>query len=423
MVSQRLAPLETSLFRLEDAGHPVGLVAATVCEGPAPDLERVRARVTKLLPSVPRFRAVSQSVPFAFERPVWADAPGFAVSEHVHEMKLDMPADGDPLATVTDRLAKERFDPSRPHWSIELVPELPDGRWMLAAHMHVALIDGLRSTDLYSCVLAPRVTPPAEPSFERAPNAPRLLFEAVRDLATSPYEQVRLLRSALRRFRPEPPPPSPVETHRGRTVLSLADLKAVRDAHGGSVNDVLAALVASAVGEVDGRTEVHVTVPFAVRSLSEPGQYDNQVEAAELQLPTTGANPVEHYRSVARHLDRVARVNLAVGGRLLGRVATPSMFALLALGSRGTILSSADVVLVNAPGPPKTGVVFSGRSVEAHALVPHPPSVRWCVTSISHAGSLSIGVSGPDTDAVSNFVAGFERAFERLALSAEPSPR
>ena len=40
-----------------------------------------------------------------------------------------------------------------------------------------------------------------------------------------------------------------------------------------------------------------------MRSLSEPGQYDNQVEAAELQLPTSGANPVEHYRSVARHLD------------------------------------------------------------------------------------------------------------------------
>jgi len=275
---------------------------------------------------------------------------------------------------------------------------------------------------LYSCVLAPRVTPPAAAAFERAPNAPQLLLEAVRDLATSPYEQVRFLRSVLRRFRPEPPPPAPVETHRGRAVLSLADLKAVRDAHGGSVNDVLAALVASAFGEVDGRTDVNVTVPFAVRSMSQPGQYDNQVEPAEVQLPTTGTNPVEHYRSVARQLGRVARDNLAVGGRLLGRVATPSMFVLLALGSRGTILSSADVVLVNAPGPPKTGVVFSGRSVEAHALVPHPPSVRWCVTSISHAGRVSVGVSGPDADAVARFVAGLDRALERLVPATEPSP-
>ncbi len=422
MVSPRLAPLETSLFRLEAAGHPMGLVALTVCDGPAPDLERVRARVAKLLPSVPRFRAMAQSVPFAFERPVWTDAPGFAVSEHVHERTLDVPAGTDPIASVTERLASTRFDPGRPHWTIELVHDLPEGRWMLAAHLHVALIDGLRSTDLYSCVLAPRVTPPAVPAFEQAPNAAQLLLEAVRDLATSPYEQVRFIRGALRRIRPEPAPPSPVVTHRGRTVLGLADLKAVRDTHGGSVNDVLAAIVASAAGDVDGRDDVRVTVPFAVRSLSRPGQYDNQVEAAEVRLPTAGTDPVEHYRSVARRLDRVARENLAVGGRLLGRVSGPSPFVLLALGSRGTIASDADVVLVNTPGPPKTGAVFSGRSVEAHALVPHPPSVRWCVTSISHAGRVSIGVSGHDADAVAGFVAGIDRAFARLAPAGKPSP-
>jgi hypothetical protein len=208
-----------------------------------------------------------------------------------------------------------------------------------------------------------------------------------------------------------------VATHRGRAVFPLDELKAVRDTYGGSVNDVLAAIVVAAAGEVDGRSSVTVSVPFAVRSLSQPGQYDNQVEAAEAELPSTAANAVEHYRAVAQRLDRVARANLAVGGRLLGRVAGPTMFALLALGSRGTILSTADVVLVNAPGPPKTGAVFSGRSVEAHALVPHPPSVRWCVTAVSHAGRVSVGVSGHDADAVAAFVAGLHRAFNRLARS------
>lgn len=414
MATQRLAPLETSLFRLEDAGHPIGLVAVTVCEGPVPDLERVRARVEKLLPSVPRFRAIAQPVPFAFERPVWADAPGFAVSEHVHATTLDVTDDDDAIAIVTDRLANARFYPDRPHWTIELVRGLPQERWMLAAHLHVALMDGMRSADLFSCVLAPRVTPPAAPPFAPPPNGPQLLLEAARDLITSPYEQVRFVQSLLRRRRSVPPPPAPVETHRGRAVLPLDGLKAVRDAYGGSVNDVLAAIVASAAGEVDGRTSVTVTVPFAVRSLSQPGQYDNQVEAAEVELPSTAANAVEHYRSVAQRLDRVARANLAVGGRLLGRVAGPTMFALLALGSRGTILSTADVVLVNAPGPPKTGAVFSGRSVEAHALVPHPPSIPWCVTSVSHGGRVSIGVSGHDADAVAQFVAALHRAYDRL---------
>jgi hypothetical protein len=423
MPSQRLAPLETSLFRLEDAGHRLGLVAVTVCEGPAPDLERVRARVTKLLPSVPRFRATAQSVPFAFERPVWADAVGFAASEHVHDTTLELSNGGDPVVIVTDRLATAGFDATRPRWNIEVVHDLPDGRWMLAANLHIALIDGLRSADLYSCVLAPRVTPPATAAFPAVANGPQLLLEAMRDLATSPYEQVRFLRATLRRMRPEPAPPAPAEIHRGRIVLRIDDLKAVRDTHGGSVNDVLAAIVASAVGDVEGHRDVNVTVPFAVRSLSEPGHYDNQVEAADVQLPSGATDAVEHYRSVARRLDRIARDNLAVGGRLLGRVAGPSPFVLLALGSRGTIQSSADVVLVNAPGPPKTGAVFSGRSVEAHALVPHPPSARWCVTSISHAGRVSVGVSGHGSDAVAGFMAGLDRAYRRLVPMAEPSPR
>jgi len=159
-------------------------------------------------------------------------------------------------------------------------------------------------------------------------------------------------------------------------VLSLDDLKRVRDAYGGSVNDVLAAIVASATGTAEGRTEVTVTVPFAVRSLSQPGQYDNQVEAADVQLPAIGATPIEHYRAVDPTPRRVARDNLAVGGRLLGRVAGPTSFALLALGSRGDDpVDGRRRASSTAPGPPKTGAVFSGHSVEAHALAPHPPSV------------------------------------------------
>jgi diacylglycerol O-acyltransferase / wax synthase len=421
MASQRLAPLETSLFRLESAGHPAGLVALTLCEGPEPDIERVRARVVKLLPSVPRFAAVAQEVPFALERPVWADAPHFDVADHVFETSLEVAHGDDPVAVLADRLATATFAPDRPRWTIQLVTGLPQKRWILAAHLHVALIDGLRSADLYSCVLVPRVTPPAAQPFGPAPNGPQLIRAAARDLATSPYEQVRFLRATLRRLRPEPPPPPPAVTYRGRTVFSLDELKGVRDAHGGSVNDVLAAMVASAMGDVDGRSDVNVTVPFAVRSLSEPGQYDSQVEAAEIQLPTSAANPVEHYRGVARRLDRIARDNLAVGGRLLGRVSGPSLFVMLALGSRGTILSTADVLLVNTPGPPKTGAVFSGRSIEAHALVPHPAGVRWCVTSVSHGGRVSVGVSGHDPDAVAKFIAGLERAYSGLAPAAKGS--
>src|SRR5215218_2099704 len=97
MASQRVAPLETSLFRLETTGHPIGLVAITACEGPAPTLDRLRERVEKLIPSTPRFRAVAQPVPLSFERPVWADPPDFSIADHVTASRFEATDGKDPV--------------------------------------------------------------------------------------------------------------------------------------------------------------------------------------------------------------------------------------------------------------------------------------------------------------------------------------
>jgi diacylglycerol O-acyltransferase len=396
MAPERLTPFDSHLLRLEAAGHHCGLVGLTICEGPVPTTSRVRERVERLLPSVPRFAAVPQTVPLDVERPLWADAASFTAGAHIHAEKLKAQRGRDAVAELVQRLADTPFDPSRPRWDFYVVDGLPRKQWLLAAHLHLALIDGMRSTDLFSCVLAPRATPPPVERFDPPSSPPRVLLDALRDLLTSPYEQVRLLRSTLRRVRPEPAPVPPVSTEQRRLVVDLADLKAVREAHGGSVNDVLAAMTAVGRAAVSGRNEVDVTVPFAVRSLSQPGQYDNQVEAVDVPLPTITADAVEQYREVARRLDRAARDNLAIGGKLLVRVAAPTTYVLAALGARACMSSRADAVLVNAPGPRAAGNVFEGRSVEAHAAVPHPAQVGLCVTALSHAGKVSLALSAAD---------------------------
>jgi WS/DGAT/MGAT family acyltransferase len=396
MAAERLTPFDSALLRLDDAGHPCGLVGLTICEGPVPTVSRVADRVERLLPSVPRFRAVPQPVPRDVERPMWAEDPSFAVTRHVHAEKVKAVRGRDAVADLTERLSATPFDPSRPRWDIYVVEGLPRKQWLLAAHLHLALIDGIQTTDLFSCVLVPRATPPPVERFDPPQPRPRMFLDALRDLATSPYEQVRLARSTLRRMRPEPPPPPPVVTEQRRLVIDLADLKAVKDAHGGSVNDVLAAMAAMGRAAVSGRDEVDVTVPFAVRSLSKPGQYDNQVEAVDVRLPAIATDPVEHYREVAQRLDRAARENLAVGGKLLVRVAAPTTYVLAALGARACLRSTADAVLVNAPGPRDPGKVFEGRSVMGGAAVPHPPQVGLCVTAFSHAGKVAVALSAAE---------------------------
>jgi hypothetical protein len=412
-VPERLAPADSLLLRLERSGHPMALVGVTVCEGPAPDLDRVRERVERLLPSVPRFRSRPVDVPLELERPVWAEDGRLDLTEHVRSAAFAIDTD-EPIAWLSERLAAQPFEGDRPRWELLLLDGPGPGQWVLAARFHLALVDTLTGPDLYSCVMAPRVTPPPAPALEGRPPPYRLLVDALRDLVSSPYEQVRLLRSAVRRVRPEPPPPAAVPTHQRRLVVPLDALKAVRDELGGSVNDVLATMAAVAVGRATSRSDVRLTIPFAVRSLSRPGQFDNQVEVAEVELPASTAKPTQQYRTVSERLDHVARENLAVGGRFLGRVAAPTPLVLLALGARASMGTDADVVLVNGPGPPTTGPVFTGRSVEAHAAIPHPPGAHFCITALSHAGHVSLAISGPDASELDVVVTELSTSLEAL---------
>jgi hypothetical protein len=215
-----------------------------------------------------------------------------------------------------------------------------------------------------------------------------------------------------------------VPTHQRRLVVPLDALKSVRDELGGSVNDVLATMAAVAAGRATGHSDVRLTIPFAVRSLSRPGQFDNQVEVAEVELPAGTPKPDEHYRLVSEQLDHVARENLAVGGRFLGRVAAPTPLVLLGLGARASMGTEADVVLVNGPGPPTTGPVFTGQSVEAYAAIPHPPGAHFCITALSHAGHVSLAISGPDASELDVVVAQLTTALQALpARRSSRSPR
>jgi hypothetical protein len=280
--------------------------------------------------------------------------------------------------------------------------------------------------------------------------------DAFRDLATSPYEQVRTASSIFRRLTLPRPRGLPTvgELGYGRVRLPLADLKKVRSTHGGSVNDVLVTLMAagiraagegatgiaaddgqrgtSAAGTAAG-TGLRTAIPFAVRSLSRPGHYDNQIAVDQVDLPLgsprsrprTSANgaggaAVQRYKAVSAELDRYARDNMAVGGKLLTRMNGIAPSLLLALGARACIRQRADLAFVNAPGPPAPITTFGRSMVDAWALAPHPPRVHWSATARSYADSVSVTLTGTAVAGVQQALAGMRR--ELAELLDDPGP-
>ena len=166
----------------------------------------------------------------------------------------------------------QQLDRTKPLWEIWMVEGLDDGRWAMVSKVHHCLVDGVSGTELLSVILdlTPDVPAPLEDDWAPAPapSSYELARTATRDLATSPYEQFRAASSLVRRpqrtmesvreivrgslalssvVRPTPPTSlnGPIGPHRryAWADADLADVKRIRKAHGGTVNDVVLAVI------------------------------------------------------------------------------------------------------------------------------------------------------------------------------------
>ena len=176
----------------------------------------------------------------------------------------------------------QQLDRDKPLWEIWLVEGLEGGRFALLAKTHHALVDGISGVDIMTVLFdtspEPAAPPdPGNPWLPRPlPTSAQLLGEALLERATVPAEAARSVRALFRapaaggREAVEtatvgvgamawaglnPAPPQPLQPRRSaRTAASpgsradLADIKAIKNELGGTVNDVVLATVAGALG-------------------------------------------------------------------------------------------------------------------------------------------------------------------------------
>jgi hypothetical protein len=126
---------------------------------------------------------------------------------------------------------------------------------------------------------------------------------------------------------------------------------------------------------------------------------------------------------VSAELDRYARENMAVGGKLLTRMNGIAPSLLLALGARACIRQRADLAIVNAPGPPAPISPFGRAMVDAWALAPHPPGVRWSATARSYAEWVSISLTGTATASMTRALAGLQQELDELLAASSTDRR
>ena len=212
-------------------------------------------------------------------------------------------------------------------------------------------------------------------------------------------------------------------------------MKEIRKAFGGTVNDVVLAVITRGFGdllrgrgiELQGRV-VRTLVPVSVRAPHERGTYNNRVSGIFAELPVEERDAVARLHRLSEQMQGLKHTSQAVAGDVLARMGGFAPPMLLALGARlGTIWPqrSVNTVTTNVPGPQIPLYACGRRMLEAYPYVPIGGNIRIAIAIFSYCGVLNFGVTG-DYDSVTDLdilVGGIEAGLQELLDQARKGAR
>lgn len=458
---ERLSPQDVSFLNVENKFNHMSIAELAIFDGPGPGPKEIETMIASKLDLVPRYRQRLRVVPYELGRPVWCDDPHFSLDHHIHHRTLPAPGTDKQLQALVGRVMAQQLDRSRPLWEIWEVEGLEDGNWALLLKMHHCVADGVAATDLLSHLLDESskhsYTAPKDWSPEPQPSSLQLTSSALIERWRSPREGLRALQSALDAPRQaarktgdfldgllsfhisklalESSLNGAVGTHRNYrwASASLADIKKIGSAHGGTVNDVVLTVISRGFqslllsrGEPVDDFAIRSLVPVSVRHEDEHDLVNNRVSAMFPVLPVGINDPVQRLVEISQQMNELKKHHQAVAGETLMSLSGIAPPVLMALGTRlfaGLEQHMVQTVITNIPGP-RQPLYAAGRKMRsAYLYVPLAASVRIGVAIFSYAGQVTFAVTGdsdhaPDTSVLCK---GIEDGIaELLATVLEP---
>jgi WS/DGAT/MGAT family acyltransferase len=450
----RLTAVDASFIAQEGPTTHMHVGAVMVFDGPAPDYEELADHVRSRLHLVPRFRQRLAFPPIETGRPLWVDDANFNLEYHVRDTALPSPGSEAQLRALAARVHSQALDRSKPLWEMWLVQGLEGDRFALITKTHHALVDGVAGVDL-ATVLFDLATVPAPVDHPDAPWQPHatpkaigmaargvrgllaLPFEAAAravGAATHPGTALHGTREALEGLgevvwaglNPAPDTPLNVEIGPHRRLVwvrqELADFKRVKDALGGTVNDVVLATVAGALqkwlrsrGVRTEGLELRALVPVSIRARDEHHHLGNRIAAMRGPLPVYVEDPVARLHVVRQAMDGLKDSKQALGAEVLAgmqALAPPTIFAQASRLNFSTRLFN--LLVTNVPGPQFPLYVLGRELQDLFPIAFLPKNHALAVAIMSYDGGMDFGLLG-DYDAMPDLELLGEMLSESLA--------
>ncbi|MFJ5271819.1 wax ester/triacylglycerol synthase family O-acyltransferase [Streptomyces sp. NPDC088358] len=322
MTSDLLAPLDLAFWNIESDQHPMHLGALGVFTAHSPTAgahaaDLLAARAAGVPGLRMRIRDVWQPLvyPPTFGSATREPAPHFDPLDHV---RLHAPTTD--FHTAAGRLMERPLMRGRPPWEAHVLPGEEGTSFAVFFKFHHALADGLRALMLAAALMDPVDMPeprprPAEPPrglFPDVRKLPGLVRGTLSDVGRALDIGTSVARATLG-VRSSPALTSrPTGTRRIAGVsLDLDDVHRVRKSVGGTVNDVLIAVVAGALrtwlderGDGSEGVTPRALIPVSRRRPRTAHPQGNRLSGYLIRLPVDDPDPVGRLRAVRTAMDR-----------------------------------------------------------------------------------------------------------------------
>ncbi len=449
----RLTAIDASFLTNESSSSHMHVGAILIFEGPPPKYTDLVEHIRGRLGQVPRFRQKLVVPPMEAGRPLWADDVNFNLTYHIRHTALPEPGGEAQLKRLAGRVFSQQLDRSKPLWELWLAQGLERDRFAILTKTHHAMVDGVSGVDigtvLFDLERAPELVEVSDDWVPQPePSTTELVSRGVSDLVATPvrfaaraveavrhpevtaHKAVEALEglseivSAFADPAPDVPLNQPIGPHR-RYVWArseLATFKQIKDVLGGTVNDVVLAVVTGSIRNWLHRRsirteglELRALVPVSIRTADERGDLGNRIALMRGPLPVYVEDPVRRLRTISAEMAGLKRSKQALGAEVISRFNDFAPPTLLAQASRINFSTRLfNLIVTNVPGPQLPLYVLGRELEEVFPVAFLPQNHALAVAIMSYNGKVGFGLLA-DYDSMEDVEAVSEGINESLA--------
>ena len=464
---ERLSPLDASFLALETGRAHFHVASVAILDaGPLRtsdggiDIDRIRAFIASRLKYVPRYRQRLAWTPLG-RSPIWVDADHFDIEYHVRHTSLPRPGTEAQLKRLAGRVLSQQLDHAQPLWEFWVAEGLDDDRFALIAKVHHCMIDGIAGVDLMAVLFGLSPDVKIEPLDEWQPRpAP----EGTQLMVAEAARRTRRVTDAVRSFgRLDAPASTLWSSSRRRACATaaslasgwlratsmtplngdigpnrrfdwfevpLAEVKEVKQQFGGSVNDVILAIVAGGIRRflTERRSfsladlDFRVMAPVSVRPGPSHGELGNQIAMWLVKMPLAEGDPVRRLWAITAETSKLKETDQALGAATIVQMSAGAPTTLVGLGARlaGQVLRPFNLTVTNVPGPQFPMYLMESKILALYAAVPLWEHHGAGIALFSYDGRMGWGVQA-DWDIVPDLpdlIASLRDSHEQLLAAA-----